>query len=122
MSRRDDALRLRHMLDAARKAVELTRGRARADLDQDEVLALALVRLLEVIGEAARQVSRELRTACPDIPWKEIVGTRDRLIHGYFDVDMDIVWAIVSQDLPPLVATLEELVRNTSQACEGEQA
>ncbi len=114
MSARKDAIRIRHMLEAARKAVEFARGRTRADLDSDELLSLALVRLLEVIGEAGRQVSADVRKQYSHIPWREIVGTRDRLIHGYFDVDMDIVWAIISTDLPALIPQLEELLRDLS--------
>lgn len=111
MSQGDDVTRLRHMIDAARKTLEFTTGRTRADLDRDELLALALVRLLEIIGEAARHVSSHLREQYPSIPWREIAGTRDRLIHGYFDVDMDIVWAIVSADIPLLVTQLEEILQ-----------
>ena len=110
MTPADDAVPLRHMLDAARKAVAYSRGRGRADLDADELLALALVRLLEVLGEAAKGVSSEFRGRHPQIPWKDVTGTRDRLIHGYFDVDLEIVWAIVTSDLPPLIASLEKLV------------
>ena len=83
MTPADDAVRLRHMLDAARKAVAFTRGRSRADLDADELLALALVRLLEVLGEAAKGVSSEFRGRHPQVPWKDVAGTRDRLIHGF---------------------------------------
>ncbi len=111
MPRGNDGVRHHHMLDAARKAVAFTQGRARADLDADEVLALALVRLLEILGEAAKGVSADCRRKHPRIPWKHIAGTRDRLIHGYFDVDLDVVWAIISSDLPPLIAELEELIR-----------
>ncbi len=98
------------MLDAARKAVSFAHGRTRADLDSDEQLALALVRLLEILGEAAKQVGSATRDAHADIPWKEIAGTRDRLIHGYFNVDLDVVWTIVDSDLPPLVRRLEDLI------------
>jgi len=87
----DDRIRLRHMLDAARTAREFAQDRSRADLDSDDMLALALVRLLEIVGEAGRAVSVDLRERHPEIPWAEIAGTRDRLIHGYFDVDLDIV-------------------------------
>jgi uncharacterized protein with HEPN domain len=102
--------RLRHMLDAAMTAVEFIKGRKRPDLDTDTKLALALVRLLEVLGEAARHVSDETQRRSPHIPWKEIAGTRDRLVHGYFDVDLDIVWRIVTADLPPLIAELKKIV------------
>ena len=101
--------RLQHMLDAARKAGEFVQGKTRADLDRDDMLMLALVRLLEVVGEAATGVPDDLRQRAPKIPWKEIAGTRNRLIHGYFDVDADIVWEIVTHDLPSLIAELEQL-------------
>jgi len=109
MPKIDDSVRLRHMLDAARKAVQFTEGRTRRDLDTDERLSLSLVRLIEVIGEAARYVSVQLRDAHPQIPWRQIAGARDRLIHGYFDVDLDVVWAIVTADLPVLIAELEKM-------------
>ena len=71
MSKHEDVVRLRHMLDAARKASTFVNGRTRATLDTDEQLALALVRLLEVIGEAAKGVSETIRTQYPQIPWKK---------------------------------------------------
>lgn len=98
------------MLDAARKAIGHIEGRGRADLDKDELLALALVRLLEIIGEAAKGVPDHVRRNHPEIPWKAIAGMRDRLIHGYFDVDLDVVWAILTEDLPATVAKLERIV------------
>ncbi len=104
----EDAVRLRHMLDAARRAIEFMQGRAKSDLESDEQLSLAVVRLLEILGEAAKNVSEDLRKDYPDIPWRQIAGTRDRLIHGYFDVDLDIVWQIISTDLPVLAAQLEK--------------
>ncbi|MBU0704183.1 MAG: DUF86 domain-containing protein [Chloroflexi bacterium] len=110
MPRDEDIVRLRHMLDAVRKAMEFAQGRSRADLDTDEMLNLALIRLLEVLGEAAKSVSSGCRQSYPEIPWKQIAGTRDRLIHGYFDVDMDIVWEIVTVDLPSLVVELEQII------------
>ena len=110
MSKHDDSVRLRHMLDAARRAVKFVKGRTRADLDTDEQLALALTRLLEVIGEAAKHVSEETQRAHPEIPWKETAATRDRLIHGYFDVDLNIIWEITTADLPPLIAGLEKVL------------
>ena len=98
------------MLEAARQAVSIVNGRARADLDSDELLSLALARLLEILGEAASKVSREFCAKHPDMPWVQMIGARNRLIHGYFEVDADIVWNIVTEDLPPLIATLDRLV------------
>lgn len=83
MPRHDTILRLRHMLDHAKEAVTTAQGKTRTDLDTDRLLNLGLVRLLEIIGEAASRVPKEERELYPDIPWSEIVGLRNRLIHGY---------------------------------------
>ncbi|MBW1918569.1 MAG: DUF86 domain-containing protein [Deltaproteobacteria bacterium] len=109
MARPKDLVRLRHMLEATQKMLEFTKDRTRCSLDEDEMLTLALLRLLEILGEAAKGVSSELRQTYPQIPWKQLAGTRDRLIHGYFDVDLDIIWTIISRDLPPLLAELEKI-------------
>ena len=106
-----DPRRLNDMLDAAQKAISFAEGRTRQDLDTDEMLALALVRLLEIIGEAAKYVPDEIQDAHSDVPWRQIGSTRNRLIHGYFSVDLDIVWAIIQKDLPPLVSQLERIIQ-----------
>jgi len=95
------------MLEHAREAVAMARGRRRADLDSDRQFNLALVRLLEIIGEAANRVPEDQRARIPNIPWPQIVGLRNRLIHGYDEVDFDILWQIVSNDLPTLIEVLE---------------
>jgi len=107
---RDDLIRLHHMLDAARKARRFVQCRERTDLEMDEMLSLAIVRLLEIVGEAATHVSEPVQAALPGIPWRQITGARNRLIHGYFDIDLDIVWAILQDDLPPLIAQLEQIL------------
>ena len=107
---KNDLVRLRHILDAAREAIAFCHGRARDDLDTNRMLSLSLIRLLEIIGEAARDVSAASRAGLPHIAWKNMAGMRDRLIHGYFEVDLDIVWETVTKDLPPLVAQLEAIV------------
>jgi uncharacterized protein with HEPN domain len=98
------------MHEAAVKAIEFTQGRQRSDIDTDELLGLAVVRLIEIIGEAAKNVERATRESAPLVPWRAIAGTRDRLAHGYFDVDLDIVWQIIHKDLPALVEQLETLL------------
>ena len=103
-----DIVRMQHMLEATSKAVAYTDGFERSVLDTDEMRALAVVRLLEILGEAARAVSDTTRARHPTIPWRQIAGTRDRLIHGYEAVDLDIVWAIVTADLPALVIELKQ--------------
>jgi uncharacterized protein with HEPN domain len=107
MSEREDRVRLQHMLDATRHAIAFTQGRQRKDLDTDLQLTLALTRLVEIVGEAAKNVSDDERQRHPDVPWRAIAGTRDRLVHAYFDVDLDQLWHIVSADLPALIAPLE---------------
>ena len=107
MSNRNRYLPFHHMLDHAREAVTLVRGKKRADLDDDRLLELAFVRLLEVIGEAASRVPAEDCARYPEIPWPQIVSLRNRLIHGYDAVDLDILWQIIEHDLPPLITALE---------------
>jgi uncharacterized protein with HEPN domain len=102
------------MLDHAREALVMAQGRTRADLDSNRMLNLSLTRLLEILGEAANKVPSDERAKYPQIPWPELVGLRNRLIHGYDQVDLDILWQIVTQDLPPLVAELDKIV-----ACAG---
>ena len=106
MPRDRDHVRLLHMLEHAREAIQLVEGRARQDLAADRLLSLALVRLLEIVGEAAAKVSSEGRTRYPTIPWSEVVSLRNRLIHGYDSVDLDILWRIVESDLPVPVRDL----------------
>ena len=110
MTRHDPKVRLRHMLDHAREAVEMARGRTRADLDSDRQLNLSLARLLEIIGEAAARIPQAERDRSPGVPWVDIVGLRNRLIHGYDMVNFDILWEIVQDDLPPLVAEIERVL------------
>ena len=109
MSRRD-LVYVGHMLDMARKAVSKTVGVSREAYDTDENLRLALTHLIQVIGEAARQVSREFSDTCPEIPWADIIGMRNRVVHDYLGIDEDIVWEVATKDLPRLVAALEPLV------------
>ena len=106
MQRDRDHVRLLPMLEHAREAIQLVEERSRPDLDVDRLLSLALVRLLEIVGEAAAKVSPEGRDRYPTIPWSEVVSLRNRLIHGYDSVDMDVLWRIIEDDLPALVRDL----------------
>lgn len=96
------------MLDHSREAVALLRTCVRADLDSDRTLNLAVARLLEIVGEAASRVSDRTQDRHREIPWPEIIGLRNRIIHGYDTVDFDIVWTVVKSDLPPLIQMLEK--------------
>lgn len=110
MSRRDDSIPLGHMLAHAREVAALCDGLSNAELAEDRVLGLAVVRLFEIVGEAANRVSDVGQSAHTEIPWAEIVGLRNRIIHGYDSVDFDILWTIITSDLPPLIAQLEAIV------------
>ena len=112
---KDDAIRLRHILDAVREAQGFAASRSRCDLDHDRLLVLALVKDVEIIGEAASRVSAGTRLEWANIPWQDIVAMRHRLIHGYFDIDLDIVWSTVTDDLPPLAAQLERALSSASR-------
>jgi len=110
MLSREDEVRLRHMLDHAREAIAFAAGKTRVDLQHDRLLQLGLVRLIEIIGEAAARVSKVAQAAHPAVPWPQIVATRNRLIHGYDFVDYDILWQTLQDDLPGLVRELERLL------------
>ena len=106
----EDRVRILHMIDAAESVLQFMAERSRADLDSDRMLLFAVVRAVEVIGEAAAKVSDPTRTANPDIPWAAMVGMRNRLIHGYFDIDTEIVWKTVSLEIPTLLPRLRALI------------
>lgn len=110
MSWRDPEIPLRQILSHAIEAVQIVDGRTRADLDRDRMLNLALSRLLEIIGEAANRVPDEIQAKYPDLPWLQMIGARNRLIHGYDSVDFDILWNIVAKDLPELIVKLEAIL------------
>ena len=108
MQRRNDELLLRDMLEHACAARDAAQGRSRADLDSDRVFRAACKRFIEIVGEAACNVSEEVRSAHPAIPWRKIVGTRNILVHGYMQIDLNILWDIIEVDLPKLIHQLED--------------
>ncbi len=110
MTRHENLVRLQHMLESAEEACSLLAGKSRSTLEEDRVLSLAIVRLLEILGEAANHVSEDIQNKYPDIPWANIIGLRNRLIHGYDSVDFEILWQILSQDLPALLPNLRIMI------------
>ena len=112
MSRHDPVITLRHMLEYAREAAALVRGRERADLDRDRQLNLGVVRLLEVLGEAASRIPPDMRAGYPQIQWTQMVGMRNRLIHAYDFIDFNTIWETLTVDLPPLIEQLEQILSN----------
>jgi uncharacterized protein with HEPN domain len=110
MSKHDDRINLKDMLSHAREAVELLGDSSRNDLQLDRVMQLALTRLVEIIGEAANRVSAATQDKKPAIPWPQIIGMRNRLIHGYDVIDYDLLWDTITNDLPPLIESLQQIV------------
>lgn len=108
--RDEDRVRLRHMIDAAESVQKFLHGRKRADLDNDEMLLFAVIRAIEILGEAAGKVADETRAQAPAIPWSAIVAMRNRLVHGYFDIDTEVVWKTVTTELPALLLSLQVLL------------
>jgi len=102
----EDDVRLRHLIEAAETANRFVHGRARADLDDDEMLRLALTKLVEIVGEAAKQVTPSTQAAYPTVPWSSAARMRDRLVHHYFEIDLDVLWSTVEVDLPALLAAV----------------
>ena len=105
----DDNIRLQHIVDFAGRAISFTAGMTQKEFNKNEVLQYACVHLLEIIGEAANEISDKTRRQYPDMPWLNMINMRNRLIHGYIDVDMDIVWLTIKDDLPPLIDKLRRI-------------
>ena len=116
MSRRDDTLRLRDMLDAAKAAIRVLGDHTAGELESTEVLALAVPHAVEIVGEAASRVSRELCRAHPEVAWSAVTGMRHRIVHDYFAVDYQRPYDTVHIDLPPLVAQLERILEDADKS------
>ena len=106
---KDDLVYVGHMLDTARAIVVKTAGRSRTEFDADDNLRLALVHLIQTLGESARRVSSEFQQGHPEVPWKQVVGMRHKVVHDYLHVDYEIVWTVATVHLPSLLAELERI-------------
>ncbi len=106
--------RLRQIADGLDSAVQFTEGRKREDLDGDEMLVLALMHALQIVGEAAARISAETRDQCPEVPWASMIGMRHRLVHAYFDINFDInfdiLWTTASETAPALLTHIRPLL------------
>lgn len=109
-----DKVYLNHILDAINSIHKFTSGMDKKAFIEDEIVISAVIRMLEIIGEAVKNISKELRQKYLDIPWKKITGTRDNLIHEYFNVDLDLVWKTISINLPELKEKVNEIIKKTS--------
>jgi uncharacterized protein with HEPN domain len=109
-----DLIRLQHMLESAKEALFFAQGKSIKDLAIDRKLTLSIVKEIEIIGEAAAKVSNDTKAKYPNVAWLDIINMRNHLIHVYFDIDLDIVWNTVQQDLPSFVVQLQEIIASES--------
>ncbi|MFA6979353.1 MAG: DUF86 domain-containing protein [Ignavibacteriaceae bacterium] len=106
----EDRIRIRHMIDASEEALSFVRTAKKEEFSQSRQLILSVIKDIEIIGEAASKISEETKLKYSEIPWKDIVGMRNRLIHGYFDVNINLVWNTTKNNLPPLIKSLKEII------------
>ncbi len=112
MTKPDDATRLKHMLDSALDAVEFLGDSTLDEFQKDKKLLNAIVRSLEIIGEAASNVTEDMQEKHPEIEWPVIIGMRNRIVHAYYDINSVIVWKTVKENLPPLIEKLRSILNN----------
>ncbi|MBE2184581.1 MAG: DUF86 domain-containing protein [Anaerolineae bacterium] len=115
VSKENDVIRLQHMLEAAAKAQMMGEGQTRESLETDEMRLLAIAQLLTIIGEAASKVTIERQQQFTQIPWSQIISMRNRLIHGYFEIDLDIVVDTLDSNLPTLITMLNDAIGELNQ-------
>ncbi len=108
---KDNTVFLKHILDAIKLLREYLKDKSYEDFKNNRMLQDAVIREIEIIGEATKNLSEEFRNKYPDIPWRQIAGMRDKLIHGYFGVDLDAVWDTATKDIPQLKIKIQEIIK-----------
>lgn len=109
---RDELLYLRHILDAVRTVEEYLQGVSEEQFNNTRLLQDGVIRQIEIIGEATRHVSKDIRRTYPEIPWQDVAGMRDKLIHDYFGVDLEKVWLTAQEDLPVLKKQVTDILKD----------
>lgn len=115
MPRNADLIRLRHMLDAASEAAEDVRGKSWEDFQHNRLLQRGVIYAITVIGEAGTRISEAYQKRHPEVPWREVIGMRNRLIHAYFDINVALVWKTVQEIIPPFILMLEGLIQEEEE-------
>ena len=110
MQHEQDLIRIRHILDAAQEIVQYTVGKTRDDLETDRPLQHLLLHNIAIIGEAASKIDTEFRSQYPEFPWPQMIGIRNRVVHAYFDINLNIIWQTATQNLPPIIPLLKKLL------------
>lgn len=113
-----DLVRFKHMLDSAQTILTFVQGKQLADLDNDRLLASGVARELEILGEAASGVTKNIQDKFHNIPWKQMIGMRNRLIHAYFDIDYGIIWKTIEEKLPTLCEQLKDAIKSLEESQE----
>jgi len=111
----EDKIRILHILDEAGEACKYTESISFEEFVKDGKTVRAVIRSIEVIGEAASKISIEFRKGHPDVPWQKIIGMRNHLIHVYFDIDYNVVWQTVKENLPPLIEQFHSIIKDKEQ-------
>ena len=112
---RDEFLYLRHVLDAINTIEEYLQGVDEEHFKATRLLQDGTIREIEIIGEAVKNVSKDIRKSYPEVPWQDIAGMRDKLIHGYFGVDIEKVWDTAKEDLPVLKEQMKGILKDFGQ-------
>jgi uncharacterized protein with HEPN domain len=107
---KDPKIFIKHIIDSIEKIEDFTSDKTREDFLEDVQLQDATIRRIEIIGEASKNIPEEFKSEHPDIPWSEMARTRDKLIHGYFGVDLELTWDIIQQDLPELKGKMDQML------------
>lgn len=106
----EDRIRIQHMIDAAEEALSFVSGIDKSKFTEKRILILSVIKDVEIVGEAASKISEQIKLKYSEIPWKDIIGMRNRLIHGYFDVNINLVWNTTKYNLPPLINSLKQIL------------